>query len=41
MHLTSVAFDLMPLQQIPYEQTTHYQIYRDFMQDRSTYLEAA
>jgi predicted ATPase len=35
------SFDHVPLRPVAYEETEHYRIYRDFMQDRSVYLKAA
>jgi predicted ATPase len=32
------SFDHMPVKQIDYEDTDHYQIYKRFMEDRNTYL---
>ncbi len=34
------SFDHIPLRQVEYEQTEHYRIYRDFLQDRSLYVKA-
>jgi predicted ATPase len=31
-------FDNSPIQQIQYEQTGHYSLYKDFMMDRNKYL---
>ncbi len=33
------SFDHIPVKQIEYEETKHYQIYRDFMRDRNKCLE--
>jgi predicted ATPase len=38
---TLYSFDHVPLRSISYEETEHYRIYRDFMQDRSAYLRSA
>jgi predicted ATPase len=35
---TIYSFDRAPIVPIPYEQTDHYKIFRDFMQDRYGYL---
>ena len=34
-----LSFDHVPLKQISYEETGHYRIYKDFMGDRSTFLQ--
>jgi predicted ATPase len=36
---TLYSFDAARIKQIAYEETTHYQIYRDFMDDRSRYMQ--
>ena len=33
-----LSFDHIPLKQIDYEETEHYRIYKDFMEDRNRYL---
>ena len=33
------SFDHIPLKQIDYEETEHYQTYKSFMEDRTKYLE--
>jgi predicted ATPase len=33
------SFDHMPIQEIEYEKTEYYQIYRSFMEDRRKYLD--
>jgi predicted ATPase len=38
---TLYSFDHVPLRPIRYEDTDHFRIYRDFMQDRSLYLRSA
>ena len=35
---TIYTFDKSPIQCIPYEQTDHYRVYKDFMMDRNKYL---
>jgi predicted ATPase len=35
---TIFTFDQSPVQRIQYEQTGHYRLYKDFMQDRNRYL---
>jgi predicted ATPase len=35
------SFDTVPLRRVEYEQTEHYRIYRDFLQDRSPYVRLA
>ncbi|MGO9136662.1 MAG: AAA family ATPase [Syntrophales bacterium] len=32
------SFDYSPVRQIPYEETEHYKIYRDFLENRTNYL---
>ena len=32
------SFDRMPITPIDYEQTDHYQVYKDFMEDRKKFL---
>jgi predicted ATPase len=36
---TIYSFDHIPLTEVKYEETEHYQIYRDFIKDRARYLE--
>jgi predicted ATPase len=33
------SFDDADIKQIAYEETTHYQLYKDFMEDKNRYLE--
>ena len=35
---TIYSFDHLPVQAVSYEETGHYQVYRDFLQDRHRYL---
>jgi predicted ATPase len=37
---TIFSFDHIPLSEVKYEETEHYQIYRDFMEDRDHFLRA-
>jgi predicted ATPase len=32
------SFDSVPVKQIDYEETDHYQVYKSFMEDRDKYL---
>jgi predicted ATPase len=35
------SFDTTPVEEIPYEETDHYRIYKNFMDDRTKYLKEA
>jgi predicted ATPase len=37
-HAVIYSFDYSPIQQVQYEETEHYQIYRDFLEKRANYL---
>jgi predicted ATPase len=37
-HAVIYSFDYSPIQQVRYEETEHYQIYRDFLEKRANYL---